>query len=86
MNILKEAEKAVYKDRQKDYGSVSENFGTIASLWSTVLTTEVTAEQVAMCMIQVKVARQINKPKRDNLVDIAGYAATIEKLQNERSE
>lgn len=82
--ILEEAQKAVYGDRQADYGNVLDNFTTIAHLWEIVLGYKVTAEQVGLCMIQVKVARQMFKPKRDNLVDIAGYSATIEKMGNER--
>lgn len=81
--ILEEAQTLVYGDRNKDYGTVRENFKTIADLWSTVLKTEVTPEQVGLCMVQVKIARQMFKPKRDNLVDGAGYFATIEKMQNE---
>jgi hypothetical protein len=84
MNILKEAENAVYGDRQADYGTVTENFGTIAKLWSAVLKTEITPEQVGLCMVQVKIARQMYKPKRDNLVDGAGYFATLEKLETEK--
>lgn len=80
--ILEDAQDAVYGDRQADYGSATENFTNIANLWSAVLKTKVTPEQVALCMIQVKVARQMHKPKRDNLVDGAGYFATIEKLNN----
>lgn len=81
--ILLEAQDAVYKARQADYGTVTNNFTTIARLWEVVLGTKVTPEQVGLCMVQVKVARQMFKPKRDNLVDIAGYAATIEKMENE---
>lgn len=80
--ILEEAQDAVYGDRQADYGSATENFTNIANLWSAVLKVKITPEQVALCMIQVKVARQMHKPKRDNLVDGAGYFATIEKLNN----
>ncbi len=78
--ILEEAQSAVYGDRQADYGTVTENFGTIAKLWSAVLKHDVTPEQVGLCMVQVKVAREMYRPKRDNLVDVAGYAATLEKL------
>lgn len=85
MTILEEAQKVVYGDRQDDYGTVLENFNTIAKLWSGVLKVEVTAEQVGLCMVQVKVARQMYKPKRDNLVDGAGYFATLEKMENERN-
>lgn len=81
--ILQEAQNVVYGDRQVDYGSVSNNFKAIAALWSTVLGYSVTPEQVGLCMVQVKVARQMFRPKRDNLVDIAGYAATLEKMEKE---
>lgn len=83
LTILEEAQSVVYGDRQADYGTVSENFGTIAKLWSAVLKINVTPEQVGLCMVQVKVARQMYRPKRDNLVDGAGYFATIEKMNNE---
>ncbi len=82
--ILSEAEGIVYGARQEDYGNVKTNFSNIARQWSVVLGVDVTPEQVGLCMIQVKIARQMNKPKRDNLVDIAGYAATIEKMQKEK--
>lgn len=85
MTILEEAQKAVYGDRQEDYGTVTENFDTIAQLWSIVLKTKVTAEQVGICMVQVKVARQMFKKKRDNLVDGAGYFATLEKMEDEKN-
>lgn len=51
MTILEEAQKAVYGDRQEDYGTVTENFDTIAQFWSIVLKTKVTAEQVGICMV-----------------------------------
>jgi len=59
--ILLEAQDAVYKDRQADYGTVTNNFNTIARLWEVVLGAKVTPEQVGLCMIQVKVARQMFK-------------------------
>ena len=85
MTILEEAQKAVYGDRQEDYGSVTENFDTIAQLWSIVLKTKVTAEQVGICMVQVKVARQMFKKKRDNLIDGAGYFATLQKMEDKKN-
>ncbi len=79
--ILQEAQGIVYGDRQASYGKASTNFGRIARMWEEILDSKVTPEQVGMCMIAVKLARQCHKPSRDNLVDIAGYAATIEKVQ-----
>ena len=86
LTILEEAQLAVYGDRQADYGNVLDNFGTTAKLWEIVLGAKVTPEQVGLCMIQLKIARQMFKPKRDNLVDAAGYAATIEKMNDERKK
>lgn len=83
--ILQEAQSVVYGDRQADYGDVTTNFDNIAKLWSIILGTEVTKEQVGLCMIQTKIARQMFKAKRDNLTDIAGYAATIEKMERENN-
>lgn len=81
-NILAEADRltGAHGDRPDDYGHPSENLQLTADLWSPILGVEVTAEQVALCMIQLKIARELHKPGRDNLVDIAGWARTIERL------
>ena len=79
--ILEEAAKCVTGPRRRDYGTPDENFGLIASLWSVQLKHEVTPMQVALCLILLKVARQANSPKRDNLVDIAGYAQCASELK-----
>jgi len=70
----------VMKERQKDYAPPKENFERIAALWSVVLGVPVTSKQVALCMIQTKVAREMHASKRDNLVDIIGYATCMEQL------
>ena len=80
VTILDEAAKCVTGPRRRDYGTPDENFGRIAALWSVQLGIAVTSMQVAMCLILLKVARQSNSPKRDNLVDIAGYAQCASEL------
>lgn len=80
MTILEEAAEVV-DNRNDNYGHPRENFENIAAFWTLILNSEVNPEQVALCMIAVKIARQLHKPNRDNLVDICGYARTIEKLQ-----
>jgi len=85
-NILQEAESLVYGDRQEQYGSPLKEFSKTAKMWSAILECEVSAQQVGLCMIALKISRQLHKSKRDNLVDGAGYFATIEKLQNEQIE
>lgn len=73
-SILAEAERLVSGEKQKEYGDAKKSFDRIAALWSIVLEKEVTAHDVALCLIELKVSRQISSKKRDNLVDIAAYA------------
>lgn len=81
-SILEEADEIVSNDRQNDYGHPYDNFKQIADLWSPILGVEITPEKAAMCMIQVKISRQLHKKKRDNLTDIAGYAKVIDMINN----
>lgn len=78
MNILEEANEITSRDRQDDYGHPIHDFARTGAMWSAVLGIEVTPQQVGLCMLLVKVSREVNKHKRDNLVDLAGYARTIE--------
>lgn len=71
--LLEEAGYLVSADRQEAYGHPAKNFAETAALWSVVLGIPVTPEQVALCMVQVKIAREINAHKRDNIVDAIGY-------------
>ena len=85
--ILQEAHTIIYGDREETYGTPSVNLERIARLWRAHLigrygnSVNVTEEDVCWMMMQVKQARQMNKPKRDNLVDAAGYIALIERIQ-----
>jgi len=86
VSVLEEAQTIVYGDREKTYGHPAKNLKTIASMWSAYLNNmddgnfNVTAKDVAAMMMLVKVARFANDPShRDNLVDVCGYAALIER-------
>lgn len=82
-SVLVEAEKLVHGDRGADYGHPLDDFSRTAQIWSAILGTEITAQQVGLCMIGVKLSRQCNKPKRDNMVDAAGYAETVQMVEDE---
>jgi len=76
-DVLEEAHSVIHGDRRQDYGSVKESFSLIGRLWSEVLGVDVAAEQVALCLIQLKVARAVHGWQRDSVVDIAGYAGCL---------
>lgn len=73
-SILSEAEAIVGGARRADYGTPLANHSRTAALWSVYLGITVTPRQVCMMNVLQKVSRDANAPKRDNLVDIAGYA------------
>ena len=81
-SILDTAKRITAGERQEDYGHPSGDFGRAAQMWTAILGEKlhagekVTAEDIPLCMIAVKLARQAHRHKRDNLVDIAGYART----------
>ena len=80
-SLLDEAYSLVTGDRQESYDHPARNFDRIARLWSVALDKDITAEDVATCMILVKIARQLHAPKRDNLVDAVGYLLTLEAVR-----
>lgn len=83
MDILDEAGRLVRGDRGDAYGHPKIKYRVLAELWSAVLQHEVTPRQVVLCMIATKLGREVLKHKRDNIVDIAGYAEVYGMLDDE---
>lgn len=93
--VLSAARACVCGDREQNYGSPENNFRTIASLWNSYLygaglmenpTPHVwkglKPKDVAAMLALLKVARIAgNRPKPDNWIDLAGYAACGAELE-----
>lgn len=83
-SVLGEAAAIVAGPRQQAYGHPIDNYGTLAEMLSGYLTrrgtTRIDAHDAIMFNILQKVAREATSRKRDNLVDIAGYARCAEML------
>jgi hypothetical protein len=73
-SILAEAERVTSGDRQAQYGPPDQDFQRIAGMWTALKGVPFTAREVAMFMVCVKLSREAHQRKRDNWVDIAGYA------------
>ncbi len=82
MTILDEAAEVI-DQREVAYGDPTENLDRIAGLWSTYLDKDVDSVDVSMLMILMKVARHKTRGKRDNLVDICGYARLAEIVEEQ---
>lgn len=86
--VLQEAQDIIYGDREETYGRPDKNLAQIASLWNAFLGGKennegirLSAADVSMMMILVKIARQQNNYKRDNIVDMCGYAALLARIE-----
>lgn len=88
--ILEEATRLVHGARGEDYGHPLDDFTKTGLIWTAVLTeklkpeVQVEAEDVALCMVGVKISREVNRPKRDNRVDGCGYFETLDMVVAER--
>lgn len=75
-----QALEATNRERNEDYGTPESNMQLTADLWSPILGIEVTPEQVALCMVQVKIARECHSHKLDNIADAIGYLDVLERV------
>lgn len=87
-SISAEAEEIINGDRRESYGEPQESFQRFALAWTGYLRNKlkpgeaITPNDVAMLNIIGKALREGNAHKRDNQVDIVGYALLSEKLTN----
>jgi nucleoside 2-deoxyribosyltransferase len=83
MNILEEALHITHDDRNKDYDEAVRNHVQIAEIASAILRKDIEARDVAIIQIATKLSRESFKHKRDNLVDLAGYAYVLSKIEGD---
>lgn len=82
--VCQEADRLVSLDRQAQYGHPRDDMNRTATMWEALLGLPpggIDPEQVAMCMIAVKLSRLCHGYKRDTIVDIAGYAKCIDLIR-----
>jgi hypothetical protein len=87
--FLQQAHDLIHGQRADDYGDALENFTHIAMGFSFViakkLTAPITAEEVALMMQTLKMARLSNQPEHfDSSLDTAGYQGCYNKIQVSR--
>ena len=79
LNVLLEADSLVHGPRQADYGHPYDDYTKVGLIWTAILKDklkpgeEVSAKEAALCMVGIKLSREVNRPKDDNLIDGAGY-------------
>lgn len=74
-SALEEAQRLVHGDRGADYGHPIDDYTRTGRLWGAILgLPDIDPRLCCLMMAAVKISREVNKHKKDNLTDLAGYA------------
>jgi hypothetical protein len=87
--LMREADGLINGNRQADYGQVKDSFQDVADMWTGILRSAgvmprdraITPAQCLLMMTALKVQRQANRPKRDNVVDAHGYLGLVGQVE-----
>lgn len=72
---LQEAQRLVHGDRGAAYGHPIDDYTRTGRMWGAILgLPDIDPRLCCLMMAAVKISREVNAPKRDNRVDLAGYA------------
>ena len=89
-SVLLDAYNVVHEERDPEYGPASEDFESLGIIWGTLLSRwlkkhdlpsmpNIPPRVVGNMMIALKINRDVHFPKRDNMIDVAGYAENVER-------
>jgi hypothetical protein len=89
-SVLLDAYNVVHEERDPEYGPPSEDFESLGILWATLINRylkkhglhpipNIPPRVVGNMMIALKINRDVHYPKRDNMIDVAGYAENVER-------
>lgn len=84
-SILLKAEETVYgkSDEHRAYGEFTLSMQRMAKIYNALTEQDLTAKDMFYAMLAAKLSREMNKHKRDNLVDLCGYAAGLNDMLEE---
>jgi hypothetical protein len=79
--ILQEATEIVTGIRQQDYRHARESFAKIATIATVLTGKDLSPQDCCKVLMAVKLTRESFQHKRDNLVDLCGYAHLLQELE-----
>lgn len=84
---LQEAQRLVHGDRGVQYGHPIADYTRTGRMWGAILgIPDIDPRICCLMMAAVKISREIHKPKRDNRVDLAGYAECADMVAERQEE
>ena len=87
MNILKEADDIINKrreEKQRMYGPFEEGMERAAKIASGCTGKNITAKDMYMCMVALKLSRESYSHKEDNLLDAVAYLGSLNNYENNK--
>lgn len=86
--VLQEAQRLVYGNRQSAYGHPYDDYSRTAKMWEAIVGQGVSISPRTACLMMaaVKISRECNAHKRDNMTDLAGYAACAQRCAEREQE
>jgi hypothetical protein len=87
MNILKKADEIINirsEEKERTYGPFSEGMERAAKIASASTGKHITARDMYMCMIALKLSRESYNHKEDNLLDAVAYIGALNNYENEK--
>jgi hypothetical protein len=85
-SVLAEAEGLINGDRAKSYGHPYFDYKRTVGAFNALTGHQLSVRDGITFMICVKLSREQNLPKRDNLVDACGYLGCLEKVIDKEEE
>lgn len=85
MNILKKANEIINErseEKEREYGSFSQGMERAAVIASGATGKNITADDMYICMVALKLSRQSYNHKEDNLLDAVAYLAALNNYKN----
>ena len=67
----------IANERQEHYGDPKQNFEEVREILKITFGLDLTLEQICKVMLAVKLSREKNKHKADNLLDLINYTAIL---------
>jgi DNA-binding protein H-NS len=87
MNILDTANKIVNErneEKERQYGPFEEGMEKAAKIASLISGKDITADDMYICMMALKLSRQSYNHKEDNLLDLVAYVGSWNNYKNKQ--
>ena len=89
MNILQRANEIINErseEKEREYGPMDKGVERASKLASIFCNKEITPQDVYWILITLKLSRECNKHKEDNLLDLVAYIGALNNYYNNHSD